>query len=69
MNNIVEQDQRAIERRVKAMQGLRKFHAAQRTIHGYEAMHIIRKRQAKQVSDSDVRRQIRFIHRLFEVAA
>ena len=39
------------------------------TIHGYEAMHMIRKGQARWVSSSDVRRQIQFIHRLFEVAA
>lgn len=54
---------------VKAKQGFREFHAARRTIQGYEAMHMIRKGQARWVSDSDVRRQIRFINRLFEVAA
>ena len=42
-NNIVEQDHRAIKRRVKAKQGFRKFHAARRTIQGYEAMRMIRK--------------------------
>ena len=38
-------------------------------VQGYEAMHMIRKGQARWVSGSDVRRQIQFIHRLFEVAA
>ena len=32
VNNILEQDHRAIKRRVKAKQGFREFHAAQRTI-------------------------------------
>ena len=43
--------------------------AARRTIQGYEAMHMIRKGRARWVSGSDVRRQIQFIHELFEVAA
>ena len=58
LNNIVEQDHRAIKRRVKAKQGFRAFHAARRTIQGYEAMHMIRKGQARWVSGSDDRRQL-----------
>ena len=69
VNNIVEQDHRAIKRRVTAKQGFRAFHAARRTIQGYEAMHMIRKGQARWVSGSNVRRQIQFINNLFEVAA
>ena len=69
LNNILEQDHRAIKRRVKAKQGFREFHAAQRTIQGYEAMHMIRKGQARWMSGSDVRRQIQFINKRFEVAA
>ena len=69
LNNILEQDHRAIKRRVKAKQGFREFHAARRTIQGYEAMHMIRKGQAWWVNGSDVRRQIQFINKLFEVAA
>jgi transposase-like protein len=34
---VLEQDHRAIKRRVKAKQGLREFHAARRTIEGYES--------------------------------
>ena len=34
LNNILEQDHRAIKRRVKAKQGFREFHAARRTIQG-----------------------------------
>jgi transposase-like protein len=38
LNNILEQDHRAIKRRVNAKQGFREFQAAQRTIQRYEAM-------------------------------
>ena len=44
-------------------------HASRRTIQGYEAMHMIRKGQARWMSGSDVRQQIQFINQLFEVAA
>src|SRR5215469_14935372 len=40
LNNIVEQDHRAIKRRVNASQGFRSFHGARRTIQGYEAVHM-----------------------------
>ena len=68
LNNILQQDHRAIKRRVKAKQGFREFHAAQRTIQGYEAVHMIRKGQARRVCGSDVPQQIQFINKLFEVA-
>ena len=67
LNNILEQDHRAIKRRVNAKQGFREFQAARRTIQGYEAMNMIRKGQAKWVSGPDLRRQIQLINRLFEV--
>ena len=69
LNNILEQDHRAIKRRVKAKQGFREFHAARRTIAGYEAIHMIHKGQARWVSDDDVRQQNRCIDRLFDLAA
>jgi transposase, IS6 family len=69
LNNILEQDHRAIKRRVQAKQGFRTFHAARRTIAGYEALHMIRKGQARWVSDADVRQQNQFIDQLFELAA
>lgn len=69
LNNILEQDHRAIKRRVNAKQGLREFRAAGLTIAGYEAIHMIRKGQARRVSDNDVRQQNRFIDRLFDLAA
>jgi IS6 family transposase len=69
LNNIIEQDHRAIKRRVNAKQGFRDFHAAQRTIQGYEAMNMIRKGQVRWVRSNDVGSQIRFIERLFGLAA
>ena len=42
----MEQDHRAIKRRVKASQGFRSFWAAWRTLAGYEAVHMLRKGQA-----------------------
>ena len=43
LNNIVEQDHRAIKRRVNASQGFRSFDGAWRTIQGYEVVHMIQK--------------------------
>ena len=43
LNNILEQDHRAIKRRVNAKQGFREFRAAGRTLQGYEAMNMLRK--------------------------
>jgi IS6 family transposase len=69
LNNILEQDHRAIKRRVKAKQSFREFQAARRTIEGYEAMHMIRKGQARWVSADDVCQQNQFIDQLFDLAA
>jgi IS6 family transposase len=46
LNNLVEQDHRAIKRRVKASQHFRSFWGAWRTLAGYEAIHMIGKGQA-----------------------
>jgi transposase-like protein len=69
LNNILKQDHRAIKRRVNAKQGFREFQAARRTIQGYEAMHIIHKGQVRWVSGDNVRGQVQFIKKLFELAA
>jgi transposase, IS6 family len=69
LNNILEQDHRAIKRRVNAKQGFRDFQAARRTIQGYEAINILRKGQLRRVSGKDVGRQNRFINQLFDLAA
>ena len=65
LNNIIEQDHRAIKRRVNAKQGFRAFGAARRTVDGYEAMHKIRKGQVRWVPAGNIILQNRFIDRLF----
>ena len=45
LNNIVEQDHRAVKRVVKPMLGFKSFWAARCTIAGIEVMHAIRKGQ------------------------
>jgi transposase-like protein len=69
LNNILEQDHRAIKRPVKAKQNFREFQAARRTIDGYEALHRIRKRQAPWISGKDIRKQNQFIDKLFDLPA
>jgi transposase, IS6 family len=66
LNNVLEQDHRAIKRRVNASQHFRSFWAAWRTIAGYEAIHMIRKGQACwSAAGTKVGLLHRFILRLF----
>src|SRR5215469_17092363 len=62
LNNIVEQDHRAIKRRVNASQGFRSFEGAWRTIQGYEVLHMIRKGQVRWLRKEDVVGQVQFIN-------
>jgi putative transposase len=50
LNNIVEQDHRAIKRRTRPMLGFKDFHCARVILGGIETMHMIRKGQMKIVS-------------------
>jgi IS6 family transposase len=68
LNNVLKQDHRAIKRRVRASQGFRSFWGAYRTIQGYEAVHAIRKGQARWVGVGQVVRQLHFIAELFQTA-
>ena len=45
LNNIVEQDHRAVKRVTRPMLGFKSFDAAQDTLVGIELMHMIKKRQ------------------------
>ena len=67
LNNILEQDHRAIKRRVRASQGFRSFWGAYRTIQGYEAVHVIRKGQVRWVGAGQIVRQLHFIAKLFQI--
>ncbi|MGI8962301.1 MAG: IS6 family transposase, partial [Bryobacteraceae bacterium] len=44
------------------------FDGAQRTIQGYEAMHMIRKGQVRWLSKDDIAAQLRFIQVIFGLA-
>src|SRR5881275_2645787 len=54
LNNVVEQDHRAIKRRVRAMQGFRAFSSAWRTIQGIETVNMIRKGQVRWLAKADI---------------
>jgi putative transposase len=45
LNNVVEQDHRAVKRVTRPMLGVKSFDAAQSTLTGIELMHMIKKRQ------------------------
>lgn len=47
LNNIVEQDHRAIKRRISITTGFKEFESAQRTLAAIETTHMIRKNQIK----------------------
>ena len=69
LNNVIEQDHRAIRRRWRAMQCFRSFHTAERTLEGVEAMHMIRKGQVKRLDGRDAFGQAKFVESLFGIAA
>ena len=51
------------------MQCFRSFHAAERTIEGIEAMHMMRKGQVKRLDGRDAIGQEKFVASPFRVAA
>jgi transposase, IS6 family len=69
LNNIIEQDHRAIRRRWRTAQCFRSFHTAERTLEGIEAMHMLKKGQVKRLDGRDTVGQAKFVASLFGVAA
>jgi len=69
LNNLIEQDQRFIERLVKPRMGFFSLESAWGTLHGYEVMHMVRKGQMRGVEKGDILGQVACIARLFGVAA
>jgi transposase, IS6 family len=69
LNNLVEQDHRFVKRRINPGLGFGAFATAQRTIQGYEAMHMLRKGQLAGITKRDVLAQNGVINRLFGLAA
>jgi transposase-like protein len=53
LNNVIEQDQRFIKKKVRASQCFRSFHTAERTLEDVEAVNMIRKGQVKRLNGSD----------------
>lgn len=69
LNNVIEQDHRAIRRRWRAMQCFRSFHTAERAIGGIEAAHMMRKGQIKRLDGRDAAGRAKFVASLFGVTA
>lgn len=67
LNNIVEQDHRAIKRITKPMMGFKSFKSASKTIQGIEVMNILRKGQV--FDNKSVLFEIKFINQLFGIAS
>ncbi len=69
LNNVIEQDHMFIKKKVRALQCFKKFHTAERTLEGIEAMNMMRKGQVKRLDGRDTIRQAAFVASLFGVAA
>jgi transposase-like protein len=69
LNNVIEQDHRAVRRRWRAMQCFRSFHTAELTLEGVESMHMIRKGYVKRLDGRDSAGQAKFVESLFDIAA
>ena len=68
LNNVIEQDQRFIKKKVRPSQCFRSFHTAGRTLGGIEAVNMIRKGQVKRLAGSDAQGQAKLVASLFGVA-
>jgi hypothetical protein len=69
LNNVIEQNHRAIRRRWRAAQCFRSFHSAERTPEGIEALHMMGKGQVKRLDGRDSVGQAKFVASLSGVAA
>ena len=67
LNNIIEQDHRAIKRIVKPMMGFKSFPSASKTLVGIEAMNMIRKGQVN--SNKSVLFEVKFTNQLFGIVS
>ncbi|MHA1539459.1 MAG: IS6 family transposase, partial [Alphaproteobacteria bacterium] len=61
LNNIVEQDHRAIKRITNTMLGFKNFRSAQITLEGIELIHMMRKGQMKGLEDCSIKEQFNFL--------
>ena len=56
LNNIIEQDHRAIKRLTRVGMGFKSFNTARRTLRAYEAMNMVRKGQTSWTSERNRQR-------------
>jgi transposase, IS6 family len=68
LNNVIEQDHRFVKRRVNPGLGFGGFQTAQRTIQGYEAIHMLRKGQIEGLAKRDILAQNHVINQMFGLA-
>jgi len=69
LNNVVEQDHRNVKRRTWLAKGYGSVPTAWRTLRGIEAMEMIRKGRVRRAGKGDVEGQVKFIGKLFGIAA
>ena len=69
LNNRIEQDHRAIKKRVWLAKGYGSFQSAWRTLQGIETVHMIRKGRVRWLAKGDAAGQALFIAGLFGLAA
>ena len=69
LNNVVKQDHRNVKRRTWLAKGYGSVPTAWRTLRGIEAMDMIRKGRVRRAGKGDVVAQVKFIGKLFGIAA
>ena len=69
LNNVIEQDHRFIKKKVRASQCFKRFHTAERTLEGIEAVNMMWKGQVKRLAASDAQGRAKFVASLFSIAA
>jgi IS6 family transposase len=69
LNNVIEQDHRFVKKKVRASQCFKRFHTAERTSEGIEAMNMMRKGQVKRLAGGDARGHAKCVASLFQIAA
>ena len=69
LNNLIEQDHRAIKKRVWLAKGYGSFQSAWRTLQGIETMHMIGKGRVRWLAKGNAVGQADFIAGLFGLAA
>jgi transposase-like protein len=69
LNNVIEQDHRFIKKKVRASQCFKRFHTAERTLEGIEAVNMMRKGQVKRLDRYDAVGQAKLVESLFQIVA